>query len=159
MAMKKLTLTDIKNEIKVFDQKKRVDLSDDFYVVIYPHFSPTKLTELIKEMVTDKLRAEEAGLDFEKINIADWVLFSIIYKFADLGIPSEIKKKIQAFAQLIDSKYFGKIIESFPKESIKEFEETFMRFNENFQELLKANQKVDDKTIDELLKKENKVVQ
>lgn len=159
MASKKLTLTDIKNEVKVFEDKKRVQLSEGFHVFIYPHFSPTKIAELIKEMVTDNERAEKAGIDFEKINQGDWYLFNIIYKFADLAIPSEIKKKIQAFTYLIESEHFGKIIESFPKESLTKLEQSLNRFKENFELLMKENGIVSDEKIDELLNKENDVIQ
>ncbi|WP_080845555.1 hypothetical protein [Cytobacillus gottheilii] len=133
---KKITLTDIKNDNKAYSQKKRVELSDDSHVFIYPHFSPTKMAELSKELATDAIRAKEAGIDFEKINLTDWSLYSIIYKFADLGIPSEIKKKVQAFQLLVDWKHFGDLIEAFPKESIKEFENYFMRFQQGVFEVL-----------------------
>lgn len=152
---KKLTLTDIKNENKVYEQKKRIELSDDFHVFIYPHFSPSKIAELIKEMITDPQRATEAGLNFDKINMGDWFLFNIIYKFADLGIPSEIKKKVQAFTYIIDSMYFEQIINAFPEESIKKVNDAFLRFKENFDLLMKENGLVNDETIDELLEKEN----
>jgi hypothetical protein len=152
---KKLTLADIKNENKVYEQKKRIELSDDFHVFIYPHFSPSKIAELIKEMITDQQRATEAGLNFDKINMGDWFLFNIIYKFADLGIPSEIKKKVQAFTYIIDSKYFEQIINAFPEESIKKVNDAFLRFKENFDLLMKENGLVNDETIDELLEKEN----
>lgn len=152
---KKISLVDIKNDNKVYDQKKRIDLSEDEYVVIYPHFSPTKIAELIKEMVTDEQRANGAGIKFDHINMGDWYLFNVVYKFADLGIPSDIKKKIQAFAHLIDYKHFSKIVDSFPQESMKSLEESFLRFSENFDLLLKENGIVSDEKIDELLEIEN----
>jgi hypothetical protein len=152
---KKLTLVDIKNQNKVYEQKQRIELSDEFHLFIYPHFSPTKISELIKEMVTDGQRATEAGIDFDKINMGDWFMFNVIYKFADLGIPSEIKKKVQAFTYLIDSDFFGKIVESFPQESIKKLEESFLRFQANFELLLKENGLITDENIDELLEKES----
>lgn len=152
---KKISLVDIKNDNKAYDQKKRIDLSDEEYVVIYPYFSPSKVAELIKEMITDQQRANGAGIKFDHINMGDWFLFNIVYKFADLGIPSDIKKKVQAFAHLIDYKHFGKIIDSFPQESMKSLEESFLRFSENFDLLLKENGIVSDEKIDELLEKEN----
>lgn len=158
MASKKLTMTDVKNEVKVFEEKKRVELSDNFHVFIYPHFSNTKIAELIKEMITDNERAEKAGIDFENINSGDWYLFNIIYKFADLAIPSEIKKKVQAFTYLIESEHFSKIVESFPKESLTKFEQALKRFKENFELLMKENGLVSDEKIDELLNKENDVI-
>jgi hypothetical protein len=136
---KKLTLVDIKNENKRYSEKKRIDLSEDEYVVIYPYFAPTKMSELIQEMVSDKQRATEAGLEFDKINMGDWFLFNIVYKFADLGIPSDIKKKIAAFNVLVDWKHFGKIVESYPQESINSLEDAFLNFKDNFELLTKQD--------------------
>lgn len=155
MASKKLTLTDIKNENKVYEQKKRIELSDDFHVFIYPNFSPTKIREVIKEILTDPQRAKDAGLNFDDINMGDWFLFNVIYKFAELGIPSDIKKKVQAFTYLIDSKYYEQIINAFPKDSIKKINESFLRFKENLDVLIKENGLLHDAAIDELLKEEN----
>jgi hypothetical protein len=149
----KLNLSLIKSENKKFEQKQRIDLSDKYHVFIYPHFSPIKTSELIKEMITDKERAEQAGIDFGKINMADWVLFNIIYKFADLGIPSEIKKKVQAFTELVNYEFYGKIIESFPQESLKNLQESIMRFKDNLDLLVKNEQGEVD--IDKLLEKES----
>lgn len=154
---KKISLVDIKNDNKVYSQKKRIELDENSHAFIYPHFAPSKQAELIKEMITDSQRAKEAGIDFDKINMADWSLFNIIYKFADLGIPSEIKKKVQAFYLLVDWKYFGKIIESFPQESIDEFTQTFLRFSENFKTVLEG-QGVSVGEIEEFIKDENNIV-
>jgi hypothetical protein len=153
---KKLTLNDIKNENKVYSIKKKITLSGDFHVNIYPNFSPSKITELIKEMVTDKQRAEDAGLNFDDINMGDWVLFNIIYKFADLGIPSDILKKVEAFTILIDSEHFSEIINEFPQESIDKLNKAFARFRENFDFIMK-NQGMEQ--IDSLLEDENTNVQ
>jgi hypothetical protein len=112
---KKLTLKDLKNENKIYDQKKKVTLSDEYYVNIYPYFSPIKISEYINETLTDPQRAKEAGIDFDKISLEDWSLFNIIYKFTDLGIPNEIDKKVKAFTDIANSKYWEKIISSFWK--------------------------------------------
>jgi hypothetical protein len=151
---KKISLVDIKKDVKKYDQQKRIDLNEDTFVVIYPHFSPSKMAELIKEMVTDKLRAEEAGIDFDKVNMSDWFLFNIIYKFADLGIPSKIEKKVQAFNVLIDWEYFGQVIEAFPQESIKAFEKAFLQFKDNLDVILDNKELVNDEVLDGLLKQE-----
>ena len=155
MASKKLTLTDIKNENKIYEQKKRVELSDNYHVFIYPNFSPVKIKDLIKELVNDPQRATDAGLNFDNINMGDWFLFNVIYKFSDLGIPSEIKKKIQAFTYLMDSAYYEQIINAFPQESLKKINDAFLRFKENLDLLMKENGIVNDKVIDGLLEKEN----
>ena len=132
---KKLTLTDIKNENKIYDQKKKVVLSDEYFINIYPNFSPIKIAELIRETLSDPQKAKDAGIDFDQISIADWGLFNIIYKFTDLGIPSDIKKKVQAFIEIMNTEYWAKIIESFPEESINKIKESLDRFSANFEKL------------------------
>jgi hypothetical protein len=151
---KKLTLTDIKNENKIYDQKKKVTLSDEYYVYVYPNFSPIKISELIREVLTDPQRAKDADINFDEINMADWGLFNIIYKFTDLGIPNDIKKKVQAFTEIMNSEYWGKIIESFPQESIQKITDSLNRFSENFESIVKENTDVD-----KLLDDESKLIQ
>jgi hypothetical protein len=148
---KKITLADIKNQNKVYEQKQKVELSDGNYLFIYPNFSPTKMAELIKEVVTEPQLAKDKGIDFDKINTGDWYLFNIICKFSDLVIPSNIEKKVQAFKELIDWEYFGALIDSFPKESIKKLDEAFTRFKENFEILMKENGLVTEEKLDELI--------
>jgi hypothetical protein len=115
---KKLTMTDIKNENKKYTEKKKVVLSDEYYVHIYPNFSPESISELINEIISDSQRAKEVGINFDKISTSDWSIFNVIYKFTDLGIPTDIKRKVQAFTEIMNSEYLVKIIEAFPVESI-----------------------------------------
>lgn len=136
---KKITLNDIKKDNKKFSEKVKVQLSETHHAEIYPHFSPVKITELIKEMLTDGERAKKVGIDFDQINLSDWGLYNIIYKFSDLGIPSDIEKKVEAFYLLIEFDYFGKIIDSFPKESIDKFNTHLDNFNKNLEAIVKQN--------------------
>jgi hypothetical protein len=136
--VKKLTFKDIEKENKLYEKKKKVTLSDEFYVNIYPNFSPIKISEVIRETLTDPQIALDAGIDFSKINLGDWQLFNIICKFTDLGIPSDdIQKKVQAFIEVMNSEYWTKIIASFPKESLNKLDESFDRFKENLDLMLK----------------------
>ena len=158
---KKLTLTDIKNSNKKFTQKKRVDLSDGSHLFIYPYFSPTSKNELIKEIMTEFTKATELGLDFKKINFADWTAFNLIYKYADLGIPKDIKKKIIAFHELLNYELFGEILASFPKESIDGFNETVLQVQQNLNAILqergiKLDEALEKATADE---SDNNIVQ
>lgn len=137
---KKLTLKDIKNENKKFDEKKKVMLSEEYYINIYPNFSPVKISEHIKEIVTDKEQAEKEGINFDEIPTYDWYLFKIVYKFTDLPIPNDIKSKVEAFNCIVKSKLFGKIIEAFPKESLQELDQAFLNFNENLKLIIKQNE-------------------
>ncbi|QJI52494.1 hypothetical protein [Psychrobacillus phage Perkons] len=135
---KKLTLSDIKKSNSKYDEKKRIELDEEVFVDIYPNFKPTKIKELIQEMVTDTSRAKEVGIDFDSINPSDWGLFNIIAKFADLGVPTDIKKKVQAFNEINEYEYFDKIINAFPEESVdkvtkalENFTETLVALNNN----------------------------
>lgn len=132
---KKIKLSDIKNDNKKFEEKKKVELSDDYYINIYPNFSNDKIAELINETILDPQRAKESGIDFDKIPLADWGLFNIIYKFSDLDIPSDIKRKVQAFEIVMKSEYWTKIIAAFPEESILKVKESLGIFTENFKML------------------------
>lgn len=134
---KKLTLTDIKNETKVYEEKQKVELSDGVFVNIYPNFSPTKISEYIREIVTDPIRAKEVGIDFDGIALSDWSMFNVICKFTDLGIPTDIEKKVDVFLMFADSKRFWEILSSFPAESIAKLTEAANNFKDN-QELLKV---------------------
>lgn len=134
---KKITVTDIKNDNKKFTEKKKVILSDEYYVHIYPNFSLEAISELINEIISDPKRAKDEGIDFNKINMGDWSMFNIVYKFSDLGIPSDIKKKVQVYTELIKSNYWTKIVESFPIESINKVKVSLDNYYDNLQLLKK----------------------
>ena len=133
---KKLTLSAIKESNKKYTQKKRVELSDGTHLFIYPHFSQPDKIALIKEIMTNAVEAKEAGIDLDSLNFSDWTAFNLIYKFADLGIPKDIKKKIQTFHELVKYDYFGEIIEAFPQESIDGFTKTTQTFQKNLDKIM-----------------------
>jgi hypothetical protein len=133
---KKLTLSGIKESNKKFTQKKRVELSDGSHLFIYPHFSHPDKIDLIKEVMSNMVEAKELGIDLEKLNFSDWTAFNLIYKFADLGIPKDIKKKIQAFHELIKYDCFGEILNAFPQESIDGFTKTTETFQKNLDAIM-----------------------
>lgn len=139
---KKLTLADINKEVKEYERKKRVELSGDFHVFIYPLFSPSKIKELLQDVLMDGVKANEAGIDFESIDTAEWGLFNIIVHFADLGIPKEIKKKVQVFLSLRDSVHFHEIINHFPEESIQKVTDALEVATQNLNKLINENNNV-----------------
>lgn len=152
---KKLTLSHIKEEVKIYSQKQKVQLSDEYHVHIYPHFAPSKIGEMIKEIIQDKLNAEKVGINFENINMIDWVYFNIIKYFTDLEIPNDIKKKVQAYLFLRDSEYFPTIVNSFPKENIDRVSEAMKRFGENLDAISQMNEKELEKLIDNTVNEDN----
>lgn len=62
MASKKLNLGLIEESVSKYDKKERVQLTDDVHVFIYPYFSPTRLTKMLTELITDPQNAQEKTL-------------------------------------------------------------------------------------------------
>ncbi|MCY0089182.1 MULTISPECIES: hypothetical protein [Bacillus amyloliquefaciens group] len=135
MASKKLNLGLIEESVSKYDKKERVQLTDDVHVFIYPYFSPTRLTKMLTELITDPQNAQEKNIDFKSINPVQWGFFSLIKEFTDLSIPSDIKNKVKWFVKLVDSEFFPLIISSFPEESMKKFGEATKMMQENLDKL------------------------
>ncbi|ATO29026.1 hypothetical protein ACQGRJ_09630 [Bacillus atrophaeus] len=135
MASKKLNLALIEESVSKYDKKEKVQLTNDVHVFIYPYFSPTRLTNMLTELISDPQKAEEKTIDFKSINPVQWGFFSLIKEFTDLGIPSDIKNKVKWFVKLVDSEFFPMIISSFPEESMKKFGEATKMMQENLDKL------------------------
>ena len=153
MAGKKLNLAMVNENIKKFDEKEKITLSDGNYTYIYPHFSPSKISQLIKESLTDPIKAKEQGIDFGGIEQSDLLFLNMFRFFVDMNIPNDIKKKAQIFVKLVDSDYFGEIIRAFPEESIKKLTDALDAVNKNLD--LMASKKVTpeliSKTVDQVV--------
>ncbi|MVZ95841.1 hypothetical protein CTI30_19930 [Bacillus velezensis] len=140
MTSKKLNLGLIEESVSKYDKKERVQLTDDVHVFIYPHFAPSRISKMFIEIIKDPERAEEKGIDFKKINYFDWIAFSLIKEFTDLGIPNDIKNKIKWFHNLTDSEFFPLILSSFPEESIKRLGEATKMLQDNLDKLSNMSQ-------------------
>lgn len=122
---KKLNLKVMKKAVKHLDEKKKVvvdvdDKGEEVVVYIYPNFSNTRIDNFVKEMFSSEQEALKQGIDFSKVNRGNWFFFNLIKHFSDLenDIPDDIKQKIQYYLILVETPYFPKIVEAFPKESI-----------------------------------------
>lgn len=148
---KKLNIAMIGENVKKYDEKEKITLSDGNYTYIFPHFAPSKISEVIKETLTDFDKAKKANLDFSKINTSDWLFFNIIRYFCDLNIPNDIKKKAQIFVKLVDSDYFTEIIAAFPEESLNRLTEALNTTNKNLELLGKSqlNEQTMNKVVEE----------
>ncbi|MEC5219921.1 hypothetical protein [Bacillus atrophaeus] len=135
MASKKLNLALIEESVSKYDKKEKVQLTNDVHVFIYPYFSPTRLTNMLTELISDPQKAEEKNIDFKSINPVQWAFFSLIKEFTDLGIPDDIKNKVKWYLKLIDSEFFPMIINSFPEESMTKFGEATKMLQENLDKL------------------------
>ncbi|MFI8649352.1 hypothetical protein ACIGJL_06665 [Bacillus velezensis] len=156
MASKKLNLGLIEDSVSKYDKKERVKLTDDVHVYIYPYFSPTRLTKMFTELMTDSEKANEAGIKFQDINPVHWGYFSLIKEFTDLGIPSDIKNKVKWFVKLIDSEFFPLILSNFPEESMKKFEEAAKMMKTSLDKLSNMSQEeINDLILNKVEKIEN----
>ncbi|MCE4051900.1 hypothetical protein [Bacillus sp. Au-Bac7] len=133
----KLTLTEVKKINKKFDEKKRVELPDGNHVFIYPNFSKKDVMNLLGETFTEFAENQKA---FKKINMTDWATFALLYKFADLGIPSVFSKKVLAFDELLRYDHYEDIISAYPAESIKLYEEMMKKFQHNMNTLIDSKE-------------------
>ncbi|AMR46800.1 hypothetical protein [Bacillus subtilis] len=147
MASKKLNLSLIEESVNKYDKKEKVQLTDDVHVFIYPYFSPSRLTKMLTEMISDQQKAEDKGIDFSKINTVQWVFFSIVKEFSDLGIPNDIKNKVKWYLKLVDSEFFPMIINSYPKESMKKLKDATEALEKITEDLLTMSQEEINKLI------------
>lgn len=156
MAKKQLTLKHIERENKKFEKKEKIDLDDDFFVYIYPNFSPKKIQEMIVEMISDTEQAKELGLEeeFNQIRYSDWGFFHMIKYFADLDIPSDFKEKLSAYFTLVESEFYKTILSAFPKESIEKVGQAMENVANLFDEFAQMDDETKAKVINSFLKSE-----
>lgn len=148
---KKLNMAIVKENIAKLNEKKKIEFDDGVYVNIYPDFAMSKVSELLKEVLTDELKATEAGIDFSNVNRGDWLMFNIIKKFSDLVVPGDIKKKIQAFIYLRDSDYFLKLVNEYPEESLKKVQVGIDSANNLLKEMKNLNANQINSIVDNLI--------
>ncbi|MEC1943111.1 hypothetical protein [Bacillus velezensis] len=137
MASKKLTLALLKEDAKKTQKKQRVQLTEDIHAYIYPVFAPSKIKDMMEELLRDYVHAQEENLDLKNIPYADWLLFHIIKTFSDLEIPKEINKKLSLFFEISDAEYYSKLIQAFPQESLAKAIRTATSLIEQAQDLIK----------------------
>ncbi|WP_342468340.1 hypothetical protein NSS78_08545 [Bacillus sp. FSL W8-0920] len=119
MTTKAVNLTTLGELTKKYDEKKKVQLNDEFHLYIYPEFAPSKIAEVLKELNTDYFNGDKNGLKIDEVAMTDWLYFLIIKKFTNLKIPNSLKSKMSAYVNLVDSGLMGQIMMSFPEESIQ----------------------------------------
>ncbi|MCY7479793.1 hypothetical protein [Bacillus safensis] len=119
MTTKAVNLTTLGELTKKYDEKKKVQLNEEFHLYIYPEFAPSKIAEVLKELNTDYFNGGKNGLKIDEIAMTDWLYFLIIKKFTSLKIPNSLKSKMSAYINLVDSGLMGQIMMSFPEESIQ----------------------------------------
>ena len=134
---KKLTASNILSlHSKMFTQKAiHIDVEGNMYeVLIDKKFQPTKIQELIMEM----LEKQQQISKFEDIfNMTYYVNYLIIKYFTNISIANvnDFEKQIRVFKALLDLEIFEKVVESFDQSEIDKINKYIKKVSENAKNL------------------------
>jgi len=146
---KKLTLQVLKNDAKKYEKKEKVQLTEDIHAYIYPHFSPTKVKDMLIEFLIDFDQAKREKLDLESVGRQEWLFFMIVKTFTDLEISPHLKNKLNTYLQIRDSDIYPLILNSFPVESVERVVRMMESLDKQFDEL----RNMDQKKLEEIVQK------
>lgn len=117
---KQLTFSQVKKDSKKYKEKIRVELDNgEFYVDIYPNFEPKKIKAMMFDIGQVFNFASENNIDLPNEVIYDFIYCFIIKHFSSIPSPTDHRKLIQGFIDLINSDYFIQIVEAYPQESVE----------------------------------------
>ena len=136
---KKLTLSVIEKENKKFLEKQRIEFDNgEYYLMLDKHFSPKKITSLLREFNEKILYIREKGIDPSDFDHVSYFWFLTIKYFTDLGetITDELEQQLFIMDQLLDSNYFSQIIGTFNDEQINTLSDYLSRYVTNMNALL-----------------------
>ncbi|WP_299831213.1 hypothetical protein [uncultured Metabacillus sp.] len=120
---KKLSISKLKDEAKVFDEFVEIDVDvngEEYTVKMYPYFKPEKIRDLVNELTEFFQKAKEEKLEIPKIEEDDLIAFFICKHFTDIKFTTskKVKKIYEEFKLLINSSLFKVLSKSFPQESV-----------------------------------------
>ena len=130
MAGKRISISMLKDEVKVFDEYVEFPVSvpnyeDDFIVKVYPVFKPEKIKELTDELFGFIAKCKEEKVPVSRDEEDDLVGFFIVKHFTDIKFTKSKKaaKMYEEFKIAINTELFKQLIEQFPQESINTLNE------------------------------------
>lgn len=109
----------VKDDVKKYQIKERIEFEDDLYLTISPYFKPEKISVLLESLAADISDAEDEGIEVNDFNFVDLILYYITKVFSDLHIPTDPKRNFQFFRDFINSSYFPTIMQSYPEEELQ----------------------------------------
>lgn len=116
---RKLTIKAVKDDNKKYAEKKRIDFAGtDYYINIYPYFSPTKIKDMYEDLADTMKKSKEMNIDIKDSYIQEFLLFFVIKHFSDLYTPKKTKELIQFFIEFINTDYYQLIIKEYNQEEI-----------------------------------------
>jgi len=132
---KKLTLTEAKKQLKVYDERKEVNVGDGYVVNIDTKFKPTKVSKVISDMHNAVLVSHEKGVIVDPVG---FLSLYIIKHFSDLDIPNDFNKQVIALDTLVDAGYLTKIMDAFDVEELKKIQEAMALANKGLEDATKV---------------------
>lgn len=152
---KKLNVKHLQTEGKKLNKKVRIELGD-YFVDVDEIFSDRKVANVFNTLAKNSQYAQENNIDFEAVNIFDWIMFYTIKEFTSLGetIPEDLEGQIDVFNVLTDLGYYKQIAEGINRD---ELQKVFNRIQE-INDLIEESMKTSDKFKAELDKLDLKVL-
>lgn len=140
MVAKKMTLNNLQSQSNR-EYKSRKLLIDGYEVVIEPKFKPSKIQQLIQELIEKSEYAEQNGFI---INVVDYMFILLLKHFTDIKFSDKYEKQIQMMQVLVDLNYFERIISEFDQSEIDKLTQIFQNNVDNISKLLDKNQGVEE---------------
>ncbi len=133
---KKMTLSNLQSQVNR-EYKPRKLILDGYEVLIEDKFKPTKIQQLIQELIGKSEYAEQNGLLF---NIIDYSYILLIKYFTDVKVPNEYENQIQIMQTLFDLNYIEKIISEFNQDEVNKITNMLKNSVNNTTKLLEGLQ-------------------
>jgi hypothetical protein len=124
----------------------------DYKVLIDQKFRPTKLNELILELLNNFENINKLN---EAVKIS-YFMFLVIKYFSDVDVAKceKFEDQIRVLNAMLDLEIFDKIINAFPEDELKKVNEYMIKFGERMDEFLKDNKNIEE--LKDIIEKEIK---
>ena len=121
-----ISINDLASEVEIYDQTVSFDVEvngEEMEIKYYPYFKPTKINELIEELIWFYQKAKEEGIEIQDKRFPEIVMFFILRHFTDLqfGEPKNAERLFKEFNIVVNSalfKFFSE--EAFLSSSVKD---------------------------------------
>lgn len=113
-------------EIPVFYEEK------EHFIKVYPYFSPEKVRDSVDSLFKFYQKAKEENIAVPEEEGSDIIAYFVVRYFTDIAFSRSKKAKVlyKEFKQVLNSKVFKTVVETFPHESLKEVYERIYQVND-----------------------------
>lgn len=147
--MSKVTVKMLTEEVQIYNEFVEIPVEyegKEHYIKLYPYFLPEKVRDVVDEIFTFYQKAKEENIVIPDEEGSDIVAYFVARYFTDITFSRSKKSKVlyQEFKQVLNSKVFKTVIETFPHESLREVYERIYQVNDMAQILeLQSLQRAD----------------